>query len=91
MIVVACPFCGSKQSRVLVGTSRECLICRRTFELPVQRESVSITDACALLGVSRWTIWRLVREGKLEVFSVRGCKRIHLSELRRLKRARAEV
>lgn len=52
----------------------------------MSRESVSITDACKILSVSRWTIWRLIRDGKLAAFRVRGCKRIFLGDIQRLKR-----
>ena len=53
------------------------------------RESVSFSEAAHLLGVSRSTIYRLVRVGKLEAFRFRRCVRIHLGELRRYKRLRA--
>lgn len=52
----------------------------------MSRESVSITQACELLSVSRWTIWRLIRSGKLPAFRVLGCKRIYIGDIQRLKR-----
>jgi len=55
-------------------------------EEPVSRESVSITEAAKLLSVSRWTIWRLVRDGALPAFRVRRCKRIFVGDIQRLKR-----
>lgn len=50
------------------------------------RESFSQIEASRILGVSRWTIYRLVREGKIAAFHVGGCTRIHLGELKRYKR-----
>lgn len=52
----------------------------------MSRESVSITEAAKMLDVSRWTIARLVRDGKLPAFRVRSCKRIYIGDIRRLKR-----
>jgi len=52
----------------------------------MSRESVSITEAAKLLSVSRWTIWRLVRDGALPAFRVRRCKRIFVGDIQRLKR-----
>lgn len=52
----------------------------------MRREAVSITEAAKLLSVSRWTIWRLVREGKLETFRVRGCRRIPMRQIQQLVR-----
>lgn len=49
-------------------------------------ESKSILEAAIILGVSRQTVWRLLRDRQLEFFTVRGRKKIHLSELRRFKR-----
>lgn len=53
----------------------------------VGREAVSLNEAARLLDVSRWTIYRLVKDGKLEVFSVRGCRRIAISEIQRFRHA----
>lgn len=53
------------------------------------RESYSFVESAKLLGVSRWTIGRLVHAGKLAAFHVGGASRIHLSELRRYKREKA--
>ena len=51
------------------------------------QESFSVIAAARLLGVSRWTVGRLVRTGKLTAFRVAGCTRIHLGELKRYKLA----
>lgn len=53
----------------------------------MSREAVSISEAAKLLDVSRWTIYRLVKDGQLETFLVRHTQRIALSELRRFKQA----
>jgi excisionase family DNA binding protein len=53
----------------------------------MSRESVSITEAATMLDVSRWTIWRLLKEGKLTAFRVRNCKRIPLKEIQNFRRA----
>lgn len=37
------------------------------------------------LTISRWTLWRLVRDGKLTPYVVGGRKRFHVSEIRKLK------
>lgn len=52
----------------------------------MSQEAVTMTEAAELLSVSRWTIWRLIRAGKLEAFRVGRCKRIHLSAIRRFER-----
>lgn len=50
------------------------------------REAVSLAEAAIILDVSRWTIYRLVKDGKLEVFTVGRCRRISLAQLQKLKR-----
>jgi len=53
----------------------------------MSRESVSITEAARLLDVSRQTIWRLIRDGKLPAFLVRRCRRIAVVDLKAYRRA----
>lgn len=53
----------------------------------MSREAVSIRDAAKILDVSRWTVYRLVNDGKIETFLVSRRQRISLSELRRFKQA----
>lgn len=52
----------------------------------MSRESVSQKEAARILDVSRWTVWRLIKDGKLKAFQVRRCKRIYLGEIQRFKR-----
>jgi excisionase family DNA binding protein len=52
----------------------------------VGREFLSLSDTAKLLNVSRWTVWRLLREGRLRYFLVRGCKRVYLGDIQRFKR-----
>jgi excisionase family DNA binding protein len=57
-------------------------------------ESFNLIQSARLLGVSKWTIYRLIKHGKLAAFTIDGRTekrgkrflRIHLSELRRYKR-----
>jgi predicted site-specific integrase-resolvase len=37
-----------------------------------------------LLGVSRFTVWRMAREGQLHPVTVRGCVRYRVAELEQL-------
>ena len=48
---------------------------------------LTIDDAAQRLSVSRWTVYRLHRDGKLRFVKVRGGTRIRASELERYLRA----
>lgn len=52
----------------------------------MRQEAFSLSEAATLLNVSRWTIYRLVKDGKLQAFTVRRCRRIYLQEIQRFKR-----
>lgn len=54
-------------------------------------EYFTVLEAADRLNTSRWTIWRLIRDGQLQYFTVRGRKRIHVSELRRYLRKISSV
>jgi excisionase family DNA binding protein len=55
----------------------------------VSRELMTPAEVREQLAVSRWTLWRLVRDGKLTPYLVGGRKRFHISEIRKLKAAKA--
>lgn len=55
----------------------------------MSKESLSVAETCLVLNVSRWTLWRLVRKGKLVAFKVGRAKRFHLADIRRFKSANA--
>ncbi|MBX9740693.1 MAG: helix-turn-helix domain-containing protein [Beijerinckiaceae bacterium] len=44
----------------------------------------SITDACSRLGLSRSTIWKLAKEGKLRLIRIGGRTLVPTTELLRL-------
>jgi excisionase family DNA binding protein len=48
---------------------------------------LSINEAAAALSVSRWTVYRLHRDGKLRFVKVRGGTRVRVSEIERYLRA----
>jgi excisionase family DNA binding protein len=50
----------------------------KTEEAP-QRLSVSVKDACQLIGVSSRTMWSLIGEGRVETFKI-GRKRLVIYE-----------
>ena len=54
---------------------------KQLIEKPIEelkaKEFLSITDACKLLGISRWTIWRIIK--KEEIKSVKIGKRVVIS------------
>jgi excisionase family DNA binding protein len=54
-----------------------------------ERELFTSAETCDLLKVSRWTLWRLVRNGALMPYWVGGRKRFHIKDIRRLKGPRS--
>lgn len=54
---------------------------KQLVEKPIEeikaKEFLSITDACKLLGISRWTIWRTIK--KNEIKSIKIGKRVVIS------------
>lgn len=52
----------------------------------MSRESVSVTEAARLLDVSRQTVWRMIRDGKLVAFQVRRCRRIAVRDIQEFRR-----
>lgn len=60
-----------------------------TSEAPRSLRLLSMGDACRALGVSRPTLWRLLREGRLSAVEVRkGSRRVPESELARFVEGR---
>lgn len=55
----------------------------------MSRELLTPAEVCAQLSVSRWTLWRLVRTGRLTPYLVGSRKRFHITEIRKLKLSRA--
>jgi len=47
----------------------------RRFDATAQPLVVSVPEACSLLRVSRWTIYQLIRSGKLETITI-GTRRL---------------
>jgi excisionase family DNA binding protein len=47
----------------------------------VESQFVSIAEAALLLGVSRWTVGRMLEDGELPSIRVRGVHRIDLADL----------
>ena len=59
---------------------------------PVARLSYNVNEACAALGVSRFTLYREIAEGKLNTTFIRGCRLIPAQELEALlERGTAEA
>lgn len=57
---------------------------QRALENRTTALCVSQAEAGRLLGVSRFTIWRMAREGQLHPVSIRGSVRYPVAELERL-------
>ena len=57
------------------------LAARRAIENKPTALLCSQAEAGRLLGVSRFTIWRMTREGEIKSVKVRGCSRYRVSEL----------
>ena len=61
---------------------------RKTISKPIEelnaREFLSVADACQLLGISRWTLWRAIKEERLKVGKVGRRTIIKRSEIDRL-------
>jgi excisionase family DNA binding protein len=56
----------------------------RTFQAQFGR-SVSLDQACAILGVSRRTVYNWIRDGRLETIrTLLGSQRVLIDSLRRL-------
>lgn len=48
---------------------------------------LTVTQTAVRLSVSRWTVYRLIRDGKLHGIRVRGGRRFRESEIERYLRA----
>jgi excisionase family DNA binding protein len=51
----------------------------------MSRELLTPAEVCDQLTISRWTLWRMVRDGKLTPYIVGRQKRFHVTEIRKLK------
>ena len=51
---------------------------------PVERLAYSISDAAKALGIGRTTIYRLINDGTIQTFTIRGMRRVGSDELNRL-------
>ena len=58
---------------------------------PEQRLSYSISEWSDLLGVSRQTTWRAIKQGQIRTVDVAGRKRIPASERARLLTVQTEM
>ena len=57
-----------------------------TNQKPIElHDFVNQTRAAELLGVSRWTIWQWIKDGKIQAVIVGGLRMIPQSEVDRLK------
>ena len=54
-----------------------------TPERRAQPDRVTITEAAARLGVSRWTVRRMMDDGELDAIHVRGALRIDAASIER--------
>lgn len=51
---------------------------------PTPRLAYPIDEAATLLGVSRWSVYKLIREGKLQPVRIGARQRIPAEELARM-------
>jgi len=51
----------------------------------MSRELLTPAEVREQLQISRWTLWRLVRDGKLVPYLVGRQKRFHISQIRKLR------
>ena len=55
----------------------------------MSHELLTPAEVLEQLQISRWTLWRLVRAGKLTPYLVGDRKRFHVKEIRKLKQSKA--
>lgn len=60
----------------------------KVIALPIlevqSKEFLSIADACLLLGISRQTIWRAMKAGRIEPLKLRGRRVLRRGDIDRL-------
>jgi excisionase family DNA binding protein len=47
-----------------------------TSKTNLQRCAISVNEAAVMLGVSPRTVWRMIADGQLTAYRVRGCTRL---------------
>lgn len=56
----------------------------RTNELPTEKLAFRIGDACLAIGISRTSLYKLVKAGELKLIRIAGRSLVPASELHRL-------
>ena len=56
---------------------------------PIEQLAYNISDAAKLLGIGRTTIYRMIADGQLATFTVRGMRRVATIEIDRVLKGEA--